>query len=117
MRGAAWPIGLSMGKGRITGTDIRLLCADLREYIGFRVANVYDLDGKTYMFKLSKPDKPKIWLLVESGQRFHVTKYSREKNSTPSGFTMKVRAWQGRIAHRGVRRLTVRTGRVRRVLA
>lgn len=43
------------------------------------------------MLKLSKPDAPKLLLLVESGVRFHLTRYARDKGDVPSGFTMKLR--------------------------
>lgn len=55
-----------------------------------RVANVYDINAKTYLFKLARGDD-KVFLLVESGTRLHSTDFAREKSNTPSGFTMKVR--------------------------
>src|SRR6056297_976477 len=44
-----------------------------------------------YVLKLSKPDSPKLLLLIESGVRFHLTQYARDKGDIPSGFTMKLR--------------------------
>ena len=55
------------------------------------MSNIYDLDAKTFLFKMYKPDSPKVLLLVESGVRFHPTKYERDKASIPSGFSMKLR--------------------------
>jgi len=55
-----------------------------------RVANIYDLNAKTYLFKLAKPDE-KVLLVIESGIRVHTTAFLREKNVIPSQFSMKVR--------------------------
>ena len=62
-----------------------------RSCIGYRVANVYDIDLKTYLFKLQKKDQPKQILLMESGVRFHVTDFVRDKSDSPSHFSMKLR--------------------------
>lgn len=66
-----------------------------REVCSYRVSNVYDVDGgKTYMLKLTsgaKEGSKKIYLLLESGVRFHTTQYSRTKPTIPSQFTMKLR--------------------------
>ena len=71
---------------------------DLRSSIlGQRCANVYDLDDKTYLFKFAAKDEEgeseKIFLLVESGIRFHTTKFQRAKNDIPSPFAMKLRKY------------------------
>jgi len=58
---------------------------------GYRIANVYDVNPRTYVLKLTKPDSPKLLLLIESGVRFHLTQYARDKGDIPSGFTMKLR--------------------------
>ncbi|KOO28559.1 nuclear export mediator factor nemf-like protein [Chrysochromulina tobinii] len=60
------------------------------EMVGYRVINVYDLDPKTYILKLAKPDS-KMTLLVQSGIRLHTTAYARDKEPTPSVFTLKLR--------------------------
>ena len=62
-----------------------------RSCVGYRAANVYDIDLKTYLFKLQKKDKPKQVLLMESGVRFHVTDFVRDKSDSPSHFSMKLR--------------------------
>ncbi|KAF8401267.1 hypothetical protein HHK36_012200 [Tetracentron sinense] len=70
----------------------------LRRLIGMRCANVYDLSPKTYMFKLMNSsgvtesgESEKVLLLMESGIRLHTTEYVRDKSTTPSGFTLKLR--------------------------
>eukprot|EP00428_Durinskia_dybowskii_P082266 CAMPEP_0170439762 /NCGR_PEP_ID=MMETSP0117_2-20130122/45962_1 /TAXON_ID=400756 /ORGANISM="Durinskia baltica, Strain CSIRO CS-38" /LENGTH=1526 /DNA_ID=CAMNT_0010700115 /DNA_START=162 /DNA_END=4743 /DNA_ORIENTATION=+ len=60
--------------------------------MGQRVANVYDLSEKCYLLKFAIPGKSaKITLLLESGIRFHTTKYSRDLPELPSAFAMKLR--------------------------
>ena len=62
--------------------------------LGQRVANIYDLSEKTYLFKFALPGvSEKILLLMESGIRFHTTKYARDKSDMPSPFAMKLRKY------------------------
>jgi predicted ribosome quality control (RQC) complex YloA/Tae2 family protein len=77
-------------KTRFTSFDVGAAVKCLRSsLIGMRVANVYDLNPKTYLIKLAKPDK-KVFLLIESGIRIHTTDFAREKSNIPSVFTLKV---------------------------
>ena len=86
-----------MGKGkaaksRFSSLDVRAMATSLEPMIaGYRITNVYDANPRTYILKLSKPEAPKLLLLLESGVRFHLTRYARDKEGTPSGFTMKLR--------------------------
>lgn len=66
---------------------------DIRAHaMGQRVANVYDLSEKCYLLKFAVPGKSaKVTLLLESGIRFHTTKYSRDLPELPSAFAMKLR--------------------------
>eukprot|EP00698_Gefionella_okellyi_P000468 TRINITY_DN10423_c0_g1_i1.p1 TRINITY_DN10423_c0_g1~~TRINITY_DN10423_c0_g1_i1.p1 ORF type:complete len:1065 (-),score=298.79 TRINITY_DN10423_c0_g1_i1:68-3262(-) len=80
-----------MVKARLSALDIGAVCANLRQTaVGLRVAQVYDINTKTYIIKLSKPDH-KCLLLIESGIRFHRTVYTRDKSVIPSTFTIKLR--------------------------
>jgi predicted ribosome quality control (RQC) complex YloA/Tae2 family protein len=80
-----------MGKTRFTSLDVRCLVRDIKtKIVGLRVANLYDVNNRTYIFKLAKPEQ-KVFLLVESGIRIHTTKFSREKKEVPSVFTLKLR--------------------------
>ena len=54
-----------------------------------RVANVYDVDQKTYLLKMARSPE-KALLLIESGIRFHTTEYDWPKGGMPSNFAMKV---------------------------
>lgn len=56
----------------------------------FRVANIFDINPKTYILKFSRNEK-KECLIIESGLRMHTTASKLEKSKIPSGFTMKFR--------------------------
>ncbi|XP_077415505.1 ribosome quality control complex subunit NEMF [Vanacampus margaritifer] len=87
-------------KTRFTTADIRAAIAEINaNYIGMRVNNVYDIDNKTYLIRLQKPDSKAV-LLLESGIRIHSTDFEWPKNMMPSGFAMKCRK------HLKTRRLT-----------
>ncbi|KAF7656630.1 hypothetical protein LDENG_00038720 [Lucifuga dentata] len=87
-------------KTRFTTVDIRAAIAEINaNYIGMRVNNVYDIDNKTYLIRLQKPDHKAV-LLLESGIRIHSTDFEWPKNTMPSGFAMKCRK------HLKTRRLT-----------
>ncbi|XP_061468595.1 ribosome quality control complex subunit NEMF [Rhineura floridana] len=78
-------------KSRFSTVDIRAVIAELRQsLLGMRVYNVYDVDNKTYLIRLQKPDL-KATLLLESGIRIHTTEFEWPKNMMPSGFAMKCR--------------------------
>jgi len=68
---------------------------DLRSAVlGQKVANIYDINEKTYLFKFASPgSSEKVILLMESGVRFHTTKYSLAKSDMPSPFAMKLRKY------------------------
>ncbi|MCJ8737099.1 hypothetical protein PDJAM_G00019970 [Pangasius djambal] len=78
-------------KSRFNTVDIRAVIAELSvNYVGMRVYNVYDIDSKTYLIRLQKPDSKAV-LLIESGIRIHSTDFEWPKNVMPSGFAMKCR--------------------------
>uniref|UniRef100_A0A646QDP9 Nuclear export mediator factor NEMF n=1 Tax=Hemiscolopendra marginata TaxID=943146 RepID=A0A646QDP9_9MYRI len=77
-------------KTRFSTVDIISIVAELQSLLHMRVVNVYDIDNKTYFFKLSRREE-KALLLIESGSRIHKTEFEWPKNVAPSGFTMKLR--------------------------
>jgi predicted ribosome quality control (RQC) complex YloA/Tae2 family protein len=80
-----------MGKGKLTLLDVRAIVKELRtKLVGLRCANIYHLNAKTFLLKLSGTDI-KHTLLVESGARIHTTKYEREHDKMPSNFCTKLR--------------------------
>nr|XP_009857777.1 nuclear export mediator factor NEMF isoform X2 [Ciona intestinalis] len=78
-------------KSRFSTLDICAVLTEINEkVVGMRLVNVYDIDHKTYLFKLAKPDH-KAMLLVESGIRIHLSEFDWPKNPMPSNFSMKLR--------------------------
>ncbi|KAG7466460.1 hypothetical protein MATL_G00165000 [Megalops atlanticus] len=78
-------------KSRFNTVDIRAVIAEINaNFLGMRVNNIYDIDNKTYLIRLQKPDTKAV-LLLESGIRIHSTEFEWPKNIMPSGFAMKCR--------------------------
>ncbi|GFH06695.1 uncharacterized protein HaLaN_01365 [Haematococcus lacustris] len=61
--------------------------------IGMRVSNIYDMNVKTYVLKLARAaeEGEKLFLLLESGSRFHSTQVLPDKSDVPSNFSLKLR--------------------------
>lgn len=78
-------------KSRFSSLDVRAMVNSMRpEAVGCKLANVYDINSRVYILKLSRTNY-KRFLLLESGVRVHLTNYERDKNSLPSNYTMKLR--------------------------
>ncbi|XP_063231273.1 ribosome quality control complex subunit NEMF homolog [Bacillus rossius redtenbacheri] len=77
-------------KTRFNTYDLACCVTELQRLIGMRVAQVYDIDHKTYLIRLQKPEEKAV-LLLESGVRIHTTAFEWPKNVAPSGFSMKMR--------------------------
>ncbi|RLO07592.1 hypothetical protein DYB28_001101 [Aphanomyces astaci] len=74
--------------------DISAMVGSIQKnVVNMRVTNIYDAEvNKTYILKLATPGLPKVFLLLQSGIRFHTTAYARETASAlPLQFTMKLR--------------------------
>ncbi|EFN57403.1 hypothetical protein CHLNCDRAFT_57209 [Chlorella variabilis] len=82
-----------MVKQRFSSADVAAEVSCLQRCLGMRVANVYDINPKTYVLKLARSgeDGEKVLLLIESGVRFHTVQAMPEKADTPSNFTLKLR--------------------------
>ncbi|XP_052768636.1 ribosome quality control complex subunit NEMF-like [Mya arenaria] len=77
-------------KSRFSTIDITAVIRELLRFVSMRVMNVYDVDNKTYLIRLGKPDDKAV-ILLESGIRIHSTEFEWPKNPAPSGFSMKMR--------------------------
>ncbi|XP_013772570.1 nuclear export mediator factor NEMF-like [Limulus polyphemus] len=78
-------------KTRFNTVDLTAIITELKQnLLGMRVAQVYDVDHKTYLIKLSTEEKKSV-LLLESGIRLHTTDYEWPKSPALSGFSMKLR--------------------------
>jgi predicted ribosome quality control (RQC) complex YloA/Tae2 family protein len=79
-------------KREFTSFDLAVVVRELKNSIlGSRVVNVYQLNPKTLLFKLHRPEKPVFWLVMEAGRRLHLTSYALEKPSKPPAFCMALR--------------------------
>lgn len=77
-------------KSRFTTLDVAAAVNDLKSCEGMRVVNVYDVNHKTYIMKLSRGSE-KHMLIFESGIRIHRAYHDCPKASFPSGFSQKLR--------------------------
>jgi predicted ribosome quality control (RQC) complex YloA/Tae2 family protein len=81
-------------KKEFTSFDVAAVVRELKAAVlDSRVENVYQLDSKTLVFKLHKPDKPAFWLVLEAGKRLHLTSYAVEKPKMPPAFCMALRKY------------------------
>jgi predicted ribosome quality control (RQC) complex YloA/Tae2 family protein len=79
-------------KTEITSFDIGAIVYELADTIkNARVENVYQIDRKTFLFRLHKADHPPMQLIVEAGKRVHLTDYALEKPPSPPVFCMVLR--------------------------
>uniref|UniRef100_A0A915LX31 NFACT RNA-binding domain-containing protein n=1 Tax=Meloidogyne javanica TaxID=6303 RepID=A0A915LX31_MELJA len=60
-------------KTKFATFDLCAVLHDLNNLKGMRLSNVYDINSKTYLLKLQRPNE-KAFILFESGIRIHVTK-------------------------------------------
>ena len=91
-----------MGKGRFTALDVSAMVTSLKQLIiNLRISNIYDINSRTYLFKLSGNDC-RQFLIIESGIRFHCTSYNKHNqhnnnnnndNSMPNHFASKLRKY------------------------
>ncbi|KIY97196.1 hypothetical protein MNEG_10764 [Monoraphidium neglectum] len=99
-----------MVKQRMGSVDVAGEVACLRErVVGLRLANLYDLNSKTYVLKLAKSgsEGEKVFLLLESGSRLHTVQVIRDKPDAPSNFCLKLRKHLRTRRLEGVRQLGV----------
>jgi len=81
-------------KKEFTSFDVAAVVRELKGTIlDARVSNVYQLDSKTLLFKLHKPEKPVFGLVLESARRLHLTAYMVEKPLVPPAFCMALRKY------------------------
>ena len=81
-------------KKEFTSFDVAAVVRELKETIlDSRVSNVYQLNSKTLLLKLHKPEKPVFGLVLESARRLHLTSYMVEKPLVPPAFCMALRKY------------------------
>ncbi len=100
-------------KREFTSFDVAAVVRELKEVIlDSRVNNIYQLNEKTLLFKLHKPDTPAFRLILEAGKRLHLTSYVMEKPVVPPAFCMALRkylrnSWLARIEQYEFERVVV----------
>eukprot|EP01031_Cornospumella_fuschlensis_P052744 gene52744-64448_t len=85
-----------MPKTRFTSADVRAMAHEvLQGFQGKRVVNIYDISDKAYLIKfVGTGDSEKSFLMLESGVRFHKTKYVlTQQQQLPSPFAMILRKY------------------------
>jgi predicted ribosome quality control (RQC) complex YloA/Tae2 family protein len=84
--------GFDLQKKEFTSFDVAVVVRELREAIlNSRVINVYQLNGRTLLFKLRGSSENAFMLVLESGKRLHLTSYALEKPLVPPAFCMALR--------------------------
>ncbi len=84
---------ICLTKTEFSSFDLSAVVLELNaEISNSRVNNIYQLDAKTLFFKLHKPDKPPIRVVMEAGKRLHQTAYAFEPPQNPPAFCMALRS-------------------------
>ncbi|VDN00887.1 unnamed protein product [Thelazia callipaeda] len=77
-------------KNGFTTLDVFAAVHDLKKLVGHRVANVYDVNPKTYLIRIQNADD-KCFIMFESGCKIYKTTFDWRKAQFPSSFSMKLR--------------------------
>ncbi|EKG21221.1 protein of unknown function DUF814 [Macrophomina phaseolina MS6] len=78
-------------KQRYSSLDVKVIAHELSNSLcSLRVANIYDLSTRIFLFKFQKPNH-REQLLIDSGFRCHLTSFARSTPATPSPFVVRLR--------------------------
>jgi predicted ribosome quality control (RQC) complex YloA/Tae2 family protein len=78
-------------KQRFSSLDVKVISHELsKSLVSLRIANIYDLSSRIFLFKCAKPGA-RQQLLVDSGFRCHLTAFTRAAAATPSAFVARLR--------------------------
>jgi predicted ribosome quality control (RQC) complex YloA/Tae2 family protein len=80
-----------MLKEVMTSFDIAAITNELNVAKDAYIAKIYQIGPRTLLFKLRRPDQPRLHLLIEAGKRLHLTSYAHETPKRPSSFCMALR--------------------------
>jgi len=84
----------------LSSLDIAVITAELDMILkDSRINNIYQLNEKTLLLKLRKPDGLRENLLIEAGKELHITSYDFKKPIKPPDFCMALRKYlrNGRV--------------------
>lgn len=77
-----------------TSFDVAAVVRELKERVlNSYVNNIYQLDGKTMLFRFHKANSPALDMILEAGKRLHLTSYNIEKPPLPPAFCMALRKY------------------------
>jgi predicted ribosome quality control (RQC) complex YloA/Tae2 family protein len=80
-------------KQRFSSLDVRVISHELsKSLVSLRIANIYDLSSRIFLFKCAKPGA-RQQLLVDSGFRCHLTAFTRAAAAAPSAFVSRLRKY------------------------
>jgi predicted ribosome quality control (RQC) complex YloA/Tae2 family protein len=80
-------------KQRFSSLDVKVISHELsKSLVSLRIANIYDLSSRIFLFKCAKPGA-RQQLLVDSGFRCHLTAFTRAAAATPSAFVARLRKY------------------------
>src|SRR5271163_2006737 len=80
-------------KQRFSSVDVKVISHELsKSLVSLRIANIYDLSSRIFLFKCAKPGS-REQLLVDSGFRCHLTSFARTAASAPSAFVSRLRKY------------------------
>jgi len=83
-----------MLKEVMTSFDVAAVTHEINELAkGAHVAKIYQIGTQTLLFKLRRPNQPRLQLLIEAGKRLHLTSYVHETPKKPSAFCMSLRKY------------------------
>ena len=78
-------------KQRFSSIDVQVIAHELsKSLVSLRLANIYDLSSRIFLFKLAKPGH-REQLLIDSGFRCHLTSFARSTAAAPSPFVSRLR--------------------------
>ena len=84
-----------MVKQKINTSDIYVLIKEFKEILlNSRVNNIYDIDNRCFLLKLTSDSKEKYFVLLDSNPqapRFQITQQNFERRTIPSSFCTKLR--------------------------
>lgn len=79
-------------KQRVSALDLQILAKEFQPLVSYRLQNVYNVlhSPRQFILKFSVPDSKKV-MVVEFGNRIHLTNFDRSTESAPSNFVSKLR--------------------------
>ncbi|TKX21826.1 hypothetical protein C1H76_6323 [Elsinoe australis] len=78
-------------KQRFSSLDVKIIAHELAaSLVSLRVANIYDLSSRIFLFKFAKPEH-REQLIVDSGYRCHLSSFARSTAAAPSAFVTRLR--------------------------